>query len=200
MGRTIGIILALVVIAGGGYYLWQSGALDEAADTAGDAVESAGETAADAVEEAGDAVEETTESATDAAEGAADAVTDAAGEAVDAATDAVEGAVDAVTEGAAEAADTATEAVEGAADALNDAAEGASEAVGGLLDQVTGAGELSQLLTPEGFDADAILTALEGVELPEGVRETVTSAIESARNNPDLVSDAIAQVREALGL
>ena len=66
MGRTVAILLGLVVIAGGGYFLWQSGALDEATEDASAAVDSTG----DAVEDAEDAGESVLGAATDAVEDA----------------------------------------------------------------------------------------------------------------------------------
>lgn len=193
MGRTLAIILGLVVIVGGGYYAWSSGLLGEAADEASDAASSVGDAASDAVEGAADAVGDAVEGATDAASDVVEGATDAAEGAVDAATDAVEGAADA-----------ATDAVEGAADAATDTAsdlvEGASDAVGGLLEGLPGAGELSNLLTPENFDADSILGLLEGVELPAGIGDQITAAIESTRDNPDLIAGVIEQVRGLLGL
>ena len=178
MGRTIAILLGLVVIGGGGYFLWQSGALDEAT-----------EDAAAAVDSAGNAVED----AEDAGESVLDAATDAVEDAVDTATEAASDAVDAATEGA-------SDALEGATEAANDLVDGAGDAIGGLLEGLPAAGELTGLLTPETFDADRILGLLEGVELPESVRNTVTTAIESARDNPDLIAGVVEQVREALGL
>ena len=178
MGRTVAILLGLVVIAGGGYFLWQSGALDQAV-----------EDAASTVDSTSDAVEGTD----DASETVLDAATDAVEDAVDTAAEAASDAVDAATEGA-------SDALEGASETANDLLDGAGDAIGGLLDGLPAAGELTTLLTPENFDADRILGLLEGVELPEGIRNTVTTAIESARENPDLVAGVIEQVRGALGL
>ena len=178
MGRTIAILLGLVVVAGGGYYLWQSGTLDAATEGAADAVESASDTVED-TEAAG--------------EGVLDAATDALEDAVDTATEAAGDAVEAATEGA-------NDALEGAAEAAGDLLEGAGDAIGGVLEGLPAAGELANLLTPENFDADSILGLLEGIELPEGISDQITAAIESTRDNPDLIAGVIEQVRGLLGL
>ena len=100
---------------------------------------------------------------------------------------------DAATEGA-------SDALEGATQAANDLVDGAGDAIGGLLNGLPAAGELTTLLTPENFDADRILGLLDGIELPQGIGDQITAAIESTRDNPDLIAGVIEQVRGLLGL
>lgn len=165
-----------------------------ASDAAIDDLQATAQEAADAAQ---DAVDTATEAATEAATGAAEAASDAANDAVEsvtgaaaAASDAARGVVDEVTE-------TTTDAVTGA---VETAQEAASDAAASLSDSVGGDRALDGALSVEGFDADAVLDAVESSDLG-GVQKTGLSAlVEQARTNPDLIEGVIAQVKEALGL
>ncbi|NOD43608.1 hypothetical protein GTG09_11120 [Roseobacter sp. HKCCD7328] len=59
---------------------------------------------------------------------------------------------------------------------------------------------MASILTVDGFDADAALAAVDGSDLNPVMKTTLSTAIEGARNNPELVEGVVTQVREALGL
>lgn len=195
MSRTALIILALIVVAGGAFFLTRPAPepeVEAGVESATEAVEEAADDAAEASEEAQDAASDAVDAAEDAADAAEDAV-DAAEDAVDAVTDAAEDAVDSATDAAEDAADAA-------ADAAEDAVDEASDLLNGAVDALTGGADLPALLDPASFDADALIEAVEGANLGDEVTQTLTTAIEGARDNPDQVEAVIAQVREALGL
>lgn len=202
--------LILIVAAVLGFFGYQYGvnqrtpmeAINALSGPASDAADAATDTATDAVE-----------GAADAATGAVEAVTEAADEAADAAT----GAVEAVTEAVEDAADDATQAVQAATEGAAGAATQATEEVstGPAVPPVqeaapvvsdtppvapAGFGDVETLLTPEGFDADRVIEMIDGAELNPVIKTTLTTAINAAKDNPDLLQGALDQVRAAMGL
>lgn len=160
-----------------------------------DAVETTTEAAQDAVDTATDAAEDAVENAQDAVKEAADAVKDVveqagaeAAEQAGAVAEAAEDSVGSATETASEAAESATEAVEGAMEAATDAAPGSNSS------------DIATLLTPEGFDYDAVIEAIEASDLTQFQKTALTTTVEKAKDSPELLSAALDQVKAALGL
>ncbi|WP_192967001.1 hypothetical protein [Phycobacter azelaicus] len=164
-----------------------------------DAVETTTEAAQDAVDTATEAAEDAVENAQDAVKEAADAVKDVveqagaeAAEQAGAVAEAAEDSVGSATETASEAAESATEAVEGAMEAATDAA---AEAAPG-----SNSSDIATLLTPEGFDYDAVIEAIEASDLTQFQKTALTTTVEKAKDSPELLSAALDQVKAALGL
>lgn len=160
-----------------------------------DAVETTTEAAQDAVDTATEAAEDAVENAQDAVKEAADAVKDVveqagaeAAEQAGAVAEAAEDSVGSATETASEAAESATEAVEGAMEAATDAAPGSNSS------------DIATLLTPEGFDYDAVIEAIEASDLTQFQKTALTTTVEKAKDSPELLSAALDQVKAALGL
>ena len=127
-------------------------------------------------------------------------VPEAAEDAAGAAQDAVEDTTGAASDAAQEAASDAVETVEGALEAAEEAASNAAAAVSDAVEgAVPEGGTLGELLTVEGFDADAVLDAVATSDLGVLQKTGLSALVEEARNNPDLIESVISQVREALG-
>ncbi|TCM80539.1 hypothetical protein [Rhodovulum steppense] len=173
MKKALITIVILAAIGVGGY-VWYIGnmAEDEAVP------EAAVETPDDAVE----AVEEVI----DEAEEAADEAVEAVEEAVEDAGEAVEGAIG--------------EATEGAADVAEDAAEAAEEAAADAAVEETATTPPTDVLSPEGFDADAVIGMIDDSSLDDAQKESLKAAVETARNVPDMLGAVLDQVRTALGM
>ncbi|MEM8823958.1 MAG: hypothetical protein AAGF30_10150, partial [Pseudomonadota bacterium] len=92
-------------------------------------------------------------------------------------------ATDAATDAVAEEASDAAAAVE---DAATDATAAVDQATERALDE---------LLTPEGFDADAMLVRVDESSLDTETKTGLRAAIEDARDNPDAVSDLIDELK-----
>ena len=56
------------------------------------------------------------------------------------------------------------------------------------------------LLTPEGFDYDSVIEAIEGSELSPVQKTVLTTTLQKAKDSPELLSAALDQVKAALGL
>jgi len=202
--KNLIVVIVLVAAAAVAYFVFtgqeaeepsaMKDAMSDAAEAATEAAESAVEAAGDAAEEAGAAVEAVTE----AAEGAVEATTEAVEGAADAATEAAEGAVEAATEAASEAVEGATDAV---TEAATEAAEGATETATEAVESATEeAGSMMDLLTPEGFDFDKVVEMVDGSDLDPLKKTTLKTALESAKDNPELLSSVLDQIKGALGL
>ncbi len=57
----------------------------------------------------------------------------------------------------------------------------------------------AKALTVEGFDADRVMDIVDTSELPEATKEQLRTAVQSARDNPQLVEGVVDQIRAALG-
>jgi colicin import membrane protein len=201
-----------------------------AADEAGsDAAEAANDAAAAATAAAADAATATGDAVTDAADAAAQAADTAVDEATTAADQMEVTADEATTAAAAEAASAAATAQDAAADAAADAEAAAQDARDAATDAAEAMTEaptdgasvdatieadgtvtagaaadsdapLTELLTPEGFNADAVIARLEESDLSLVQKTTLTAAINDAQNNPELLTATLTRLREALGL
>ena len=56
------------------------------------------------------------------------------------------------------------------------------------------------LLTPEGFDADKVVAMIEGTNLTDQQKTTLSATVRAAASNPALLDLALQQVRAAMGL
>ena len=122
------------------------------------------------------------------------AVPEAVEETVDEAAEAVEATTEAVEETATEAVEETEAAAEAAAEATEEAAEDAAAAVEETAEEVV------DVLSPEGFDADAVIEMIDNSSLGDGQKRALKSAVETARNSPSVAADVLAQVRSALGM
>ena len=95
---------------------------------------------------------------------------------------------------AAEAAATVAAEAEAAAAAVTEAATAATEAA---TDAVAGA---MAALDPANFNADTVVGLIDGSTLDDAAKTKLKTAVDSARANPALVADTIAQVKTALGM
>ncbi|WP_319824153.1 hypothetical protein [Thalassovita sp.] len=157
--------------------------------TAPDAVESEEtmkEKAEAAAAEARAAAEKAAEEARAAAEAAAAKAAEEAAAAAEAAKETAGNAVEAAKDAASDAMDKAADVAEQAKEAMTPAAE-------------EGAG-LTDLFTVEGFDYDKAIEAIDASGMNDVVKMTTKSALEGARDNPDLLKEVLAQARKAMGL
>lgn len=63
---------------------------------------------------------------------------------------------------------------------------------------VEGAATLADLLTPEGFDYNETLEAIEQSALGPLEKSLLTGALRGARDNPELLREVLLTIREAL--
>lgn len=223
------VILPVVVLAiGAAGYLFWAGQTDDmpAIDTAAPqapapapATEETVQQAVDATQEAADSaaanVEQTVQDATEAARAAADTAAGTAREMADEAAQAVDTAVDSATAAATAAAGAAAQAVDSATQAARDALQtatgtgGATEAptpenVAALAAVATSAGmteaEVQTVLSVEGFDLDRATAVITASDLGDLRKTLLTTALEQAQGNPDLLRIALDQTRSALGM
>ena len=188
---------------------------DEASQAVGsvtEAVKEANETAAAAVEKAAEtATASVTETATAAATAATETVaaattaaTETAAAATTAATETVAAATTAATETAAAATTAATETAAAATTAATETTAVATEAVSETATQATeaaaSAAEMSpaDLLKPENFSLDKVLELVEGSDLGVMQKTLLKTAIEKAKDSPELLQAALEQVKAAL--
>jgi len=59
---------------------------------------------------------------------------------------------------------------------------------------------LPAALQPESFDADAVLQMIAESDLSDTVKSSLSTSVENARTNPDMVQGVALQVKRALGL
>ncbi|GAA0303275.1 hypothetical protein [Rhodovulum strictum] len=111
--------------------------------------------------------------------------------AVETVDEAVEDAAEAVEEAVEEATEEAAEAVDEAVEAAEDAAEAVEEAV---------TTPPADVLSPEGFDADAVIAMIDESSLDVAEKDALKAAVETARNVPDMLGAVLDQVRTALGM
>jgi len=171
MKNLIWVVLAAVVL-GGGYMVYANKAAEKAAMAQAEA-DKAAEVAAAAAkveEEAAAAAAKLEEEAAVAAKAEADAVAAAAEEAA-----------------AAEAAEPATAE---AAEATETVAAATEEAAGGMAD----------LLTPEGFNLDKVGEMIDGSELGALKKTALKTALDGAKDNPELLNGVLEQIKTALGM
>lgn len=182
----------------------EAGLPDAAARTAGEAADGAAAAVTDMVEDAGDAAGDM---ASDAAQAAGDAAGDMANDAAQAAGDAVSDmaseATGTVTDMANEATEAVGEAVEGAGDTAGDAMEAATEAVTGddaVAEAAGSANSITDLLSVDSFDSAKITEMIEASDLGAMQKTALTSAVQSAGENPEAIQTVIDQIRQAMGL
>ena len=137
-----------------------------------------------------DTEETVTEEIIEEAQEPVEAATEAVEEAVESAADAAEGVVEDAAEAAQEAVD---EVVDQASEAVESATEAVTEAVGGE-------GALSDVLTVDGFDFDKAVEMIDGSDLGAVQKTTLKAGLEQARDNPELLSQLLDQIRDAMGL
>ncbi len=96
------------------------------------------------------------------------------------------------------ATEAATEGESPAVAARDETIEAAEEegVVGALADQP----RLAEALTPEGYDYDVVKTAIDGSEIPDFQKETLLTGLESAQEEPEVLTVMLEQVRTALGM
>lgn len=185
-------------------------AVNEQVEAVVEETEAAAEEAVETVTEAAESlVDEVTETASEAASDASEAAVEAATEAVEAGAsvaEAASAAATAATEAAVESATTAAQA------ATETAAEVASEAATAVTETATEAaaqtdagassalGGMSEYLTLDGFDFDKVIEMINGSELDALKKTMLNTALTKAKDNPELLSGVLDQVKAAMGL
>ena len=124
------------------------------------------------------------------AEATAKAAEAAAAETAKAAEAAAAAAAAEAEAAAAAAAAAATEAATAATEAVTEGAAAATDAVAGAV----------AALDPANFNADTVVTMIDGSALDDATKATLKTAVEAARANPALVAETIAQVKTVLGM
>jgi membrane-associated HD superfamily phosphohydrolase len=176
-------------------------ATEEAIEEAASGVEAATEAAQEAATEAAEAVTEQVEAVQNAAEAAADSAEAAVTEAVEGAADAANDATAAATNAAEEAAAAATDVASDATDAATEATEAATDVAAQAGDAaVTGVADLASVFTADGFDMAKVSEVIDGSSLGALQKASLKTAIESAVNNPEMLTQALDTAKQALGL
>ena len=179
MKNLLWIVVAAVVV-GGGYMLYSGSSPKELMDTATDAVN-----APAALEAASNAVGDAVDATEGAVDGAVDAASDATASSAEAAT------TEAATDTAAAADETATDAVAGTAEAVTDTAAATAEAA---------SGGMADLLSVDGFDLDKVSEMIDGSEIGAFQKIALKTALEKAKDNPEVLQTVLDKIKEAAGL
>ena len=109
-------------------------------------------------------------------------------ESAEAATEAAEATAESTTEAAEATTEATAEAADKTAEATESAVEGVSEA------------EAEELLTVDGFNFDKVVEMIDGSELGVLEKTTLKAGLDQVKDNPELLGDALAKLREALNL
>jgi hypothetical protein len=104
--------------------------------------------------------------------------------------DAIGALTGAATDMAGDAAEMAGDAAATATDAVSDAADATAEA---------GATQMSDLLTPEGFDASKVMEMIDGSDLSAVQKTALSGAVNAVKDNPALLEATLTRLKEALG-
>ena len=179
MKNLLWIVVAAVVV-GGGYMLYSGSSPKELMDTVTDLVN-----APAALEAASNAVGDAVDATEGAVDGAVDAASDATASSAEAAT------TEAATDTAAAADETATDAVAGTAEAVTDTAAATAEAA---------SGGMSDLLSVDGFDLDKVSEMIDGSEIGAFQKTALKTALEKAKDNPEVLQTVLDKIKEAAGL
>lgn len=179
MKNLLWIVVAAVVV-GGGYMLYSGSSPKELMDTATDVVN-----APAALEAASNAVGDAVDATEGALDGAVDAASDATASSAEAAT------TEAATDTAAAADETATDAVAGTAEAVTDTAAATAEAA---------SGGMADLLSVDGFDLDKVSEMIDGSEIGAFQKIALKTALEKAKDNPEVLQTVLDNIKEAAGL
>jgi hypothetical protein len=91
---------------------------------------------------------------------------------------------------AGDAAEMAGDAAATATDAVSDAADATAEA---------GATQMSDLLTPEGFDASKVMEMIDGSDLSAVQKTALSGAVNAVKDNPAQLEATLTRLKEALG-
>ena len=181
MKNLLWIVVAAVVV-GGGYMLYSGSSPKELMDTATDVVN-----APAALEAASNAVGDAVDATEGAVDGAVDAASDATASSAEAAT------TEAATDTAAAADETATDAVAGTAEAVTDTAAAAATAE-------AASGGMADLLSVDGFDLDKVSEMIDGSEIGAFQKTALKTALEKAKDNPEVLQTVLDKIKEAAGL
>ena len=179
MKNLLWIVVAAVVV-GGGYMLYSGSSPKELMDTATDVVN-----APAALEAASNAVGDAVDATEGAVDGAVDAASDATASSAEAAT------TEAATDTSAAADETATDAVAGTAEAVTDTAAATAEAA---------SGGMADLLYVDGFDLDKVSEMIDGSEIGAFQKIALKTALEKAKDNPEVLQTVLDKIKEAAGL
>lgn len=202
--RNILIIIGVIIVAVAGYY-WYSGGESGMETGSGEEIsapESGSMDGGGMAEDASKAADEAANVVTDTADKVEEGASNMAGEAVDAVSGAAT-AMDEATTGGAEDTGAATENGAMSADTGGTATDTNATEPADTTQATTPASDAmtpEQLLTPENFDADKIVALIDGSDLPDAQKTVLRTAVQNAAGNPELVSAAITQVKQALNL
>ena len=146
----------------------------------------------------GSSPKELMDTATDVvnAPAALEAASNAVGDAVDATEGAVDGAVDAASDATASSAEAAT--TEAATDTAAAADETATDAVAGTAEAASGG--MADLLSVDGFDLDKVSEMIDGSEIGAFQKIALKTALEKAKDNPEVLQTVLDKIKEAAAL
>ena len=146
----------------------------------------------------GSSPKELMDTATDVvnAPAALEAASNAVGDAVDATEGAVDGAVDAASDATASSAEAAT--TEAATDTAAAADETATDAVAGTAEAASGG--MADLLSVDGFDLDKVSEMINDSEIGAFQKIALKTALEKAKDNPEVLQTVLDKIKEAAGL
>ena len=85
------------------------------------------------------------------------------------------------------------EAADTAADTADAVADTAADAAGDAM-------SITDLLSPDTFDADKLVTMIDESALGDTQKAALKTAIETAGDNPEAVEGVIDQIKQAMGL
>ncbi|MGB3689387.1 MAG: hypothetical protein WBA02_08815, partial [Jannaschia helgolandensis] len=85
---------------------------------------------------------------------------------------------------------TGTDAVDATAEAATDGTE----------TPATAQADLATVLTPDGFDADALIVYVDESDMNAVAKTTLKAGIEQARDNPTLIPALLEQLKARLGI
>lgn len=221
------VILPVAVLALGaaGYLFWANqsaetpandlAAQDTPAQTEAATVEDTAKATQDAADSAAQRVEQTVQDAANTARDTAAAATDTAGQLADEAARAVDTAIGSATVAAGAAADAAAQAVDTATQAAREALQSVTgtgvatdvttpENEAALAAAATSTGmtesDVQTVLSVEGFDYDRVAALIASSNVGDLRKTLLTTALEQAQGNPDLLRIALDQTRSALGM
>ena len=93
--------------------------------------------------------------------------------------------------------------MEGATDAVEDTAAAADEAMEDSTATQTDEAmisEDSEVLTVDGFDFDRVMEMVESSELSQMQKTVLTTSLEGARDNPELLQPVLENIKELMGM
>jgi hypothetical protein len=98
--------------------------------------------------------------------------------------------------------DTATAATEAVTDTATAATEAATDTAAATTEAATDAasGGLADLLSVDGFDLDKVSEMIDGSEIGAFQKTALKTALDKAKDNPEMLQTVLDKIKEAAGL